>query len=110
MDLDDAIDFLRYTEYMDSHGINRIHWTVYVDYVNERFGLNIRKDLFTDKIVCLSGRMTMQNDDIERKRVELEMSLANEIHMSDTSKYELIRKIMDVLEDALEDEKRLEDD
>ena len=52
----------------------------------------------------------MTNDDIERKRVELEMSLANEYHMSDKSKYELIRKIMDVLEDALEDDKRLEDD
>ncbi len=52
----------------------------------------------------------MQHDDIERKRVELEMSLANEYHMSDKSKYELIRKIMDVLEDAMEDDKRLEDD
>jgi len=52
----------------------------------------------------------MTNDDIERKRVELEMSLANEIHMSDKSKYELIRKIMDVLEDALEEERRLDDD
>ena len=52
----------------------------------------------------------MSKDDIEKKRVELEMSLANEIHMSDKSKYELIRKIMDVLEDALEDDRRLEDD
>ena len=49
-------------------------------------------------------------DDIERKRVELEMSLANEYHMSDKSKYELIRKIMDVLEDAMEDDKKIEDD
>ena len=52
----------------------------------------------------------MSHDDIERKRVELEMSLANEIHMSDKSKSELIRKIMDGLEDAIEDDKRLEDD
>ena len=60
--------------------------------------------------VHLLGRCKVDNDDIERKRVELEMSLANEIHMSDKSKYELIRKIMDVLEDAIEDDKRLEDD
>ena len=58
----------------------------------------------------LQGRCKVDNDDIERKRVELEMSLANEYHMSDKSKYELIRKIMDVLEDAMEDDKRLEDD
>ena len=50
----------------------------------------------------------MSHDDIERKRVELEMSLANEIHMSDKSKYELIRKIMDVLEDSMEDDERLD--
>ena len=60
--------------------------------------------------VHLQGRCKVDNDDIERKRVELEMSLANEIHMSDKSKYELIRKIMDVLEDAMEDDKRLDDD
>ncbi len=52
----------------------------------------------------------MSHDDIERKRVELEMSLANEIHMSDKSKYELIRKIMDVLEESMEDDRRLDDD
>ena len=52
----------------------------------------------------------MQHDDIERKRVELEMSLANEYHMSDKSNYELIKKIMDVLEDAMEDDKKIEDD
>ena len=52
----------------------------------------------------------MQHDDIERKRMELEMSLANEYHMSDKSKYELIRKIMDVLEDSMEEDKRLDDD
>ena len=38
------------------------------------------------------------------------MSLANQYQMSDRSKYELIRKIMDVLEDAMEDDKRLDDD
>ena len=38
------------------------------------------------------------------------MSLANEIHMSDKSKYELIRKIMDVLEESMEDDRRLDDD
>ena len=52
----------------------------------------------------------MQNDDIEKKRKELELSLANQHHMTDRSKYELIRKIMDLLEDALEDDRRLEDD
>ena len=52
----------------------------------------------------------MQNDDIEKKRKELELSLANQYHMSDRSKYELIRKIMDVLEDSMEEDKRLDDD
>ena len=52
----------------------------------------------------------MQNDDIERKRKELELSLANKHHMTDRSKYELIRKIMDVLEESMEDDKRLDDD
>ena len=47
----------------------------------------------------------MLNDDIENKRKELELSLANQYHMSDRSKYELIRKIMDVLQDAIEDDK-----
>ena len=36
------------------------------------------------------------------------MSLANQYQMSDKSKYELIRKIMDVLEDAMEDDERLD--
>ena len=45
----------------------------------------------------------MQNDDIENKRKELELSLANQYHMTDRSKYELIRKIMDVLEESMED-------
>ena len=48
----------------------------------------------------------MQNDDIENKRKELAI-LANQYHMSDRSKYELIRKIMDVLEDAMEDDEKL---
>ena len=50
----------------------------------------------------------MLNDDIENKRKELELSLANQYHMSDRSKYELIRKIMDVLEDAIEDDNNLD--
>ena len=48
----------------------------------------------------------MQNDDLENKRRELELSLANHYYMSDRSKYELIRKIMDVLEDAMEDDEK----
>ena len=52
----------------------------------------------------------MQNDDIERKRKELELSLANQHHMTDRSKYELIRKIMDLLEESMEDDKRRDDD
>ena len=50
----------------------------------------------------------MQFDDIENKRKELELSLANQHHMTDRSKYELIRKIMDVLQDAIEDDKNLD--
>ena len=50
----------------------------------------------------------MQNDDLENKRRELELSLANQYHMSDRSKYELIRMIMDVLQDAIEDDKNLD--
>ena len=50
----------------------------------------------------------MQNDDIENKRRELELSLANQYHMTDRSKYELIKKIMDVLQDAIEDDKNLD--
>ena len=49
------------------------------------------------------GRCHILNDDIENKRreLELEMSLANQHYMTDRSKYELIRKIMDLLEDAI---------
>ena len=48
-DLPTALKHLKYHEYLESESVYKIHWTVYVDYVNERFGLNIRKDLFTDK-------------------------------------------------------------
>ena len=45
----------------------------------------------------------MNNDDIERKRVELELSLelATEKHMSDSSKSRLIRKLLDLIEEEL---------
>ena len=51
-----------------------------------------------------------EEENLRDKRRELEMSLANQYHMSDRSKYELIRKIMDVLEESMEDDKRLDDD
>ena len=47
----------------------------------------------------------MTHDDIEKRRKELEMTLANQEYMTDRSKYELIRKLMDVLQDAIEDDK-----
>ena len=50
----------------------------------------------------------MNNDDLEARRRELELSLASEYSLSDKSKYELIRKIMDVLQDAIEDDKNLD--
>jgi len=43
----------------------------------------------------------MIDDDIERKRVELELSIANEKHMSDSSKSRLIRKLLDLIEEEL---------
>ena len=46
-----------------------------------------------------------EEENLRDKRRELEMSLANQYQMSDRSKYELIRKIMDVLQDAIEDDK-----
>ena len=55
-------------------------------------------------------KMSYSEDELRDKRRDLELSLANQYQMSDRSKYELIRKIMDVLEDAMEDDKRLEDD
>ena len=48
MDLEKALEFLRHTEYLDNPS-EQIYWFEYVDYVNQRFGLNIRKDVFTDK-------------------------------------------------------------
>ena len=54
--------------------------------------------------------MSHSEDELRNKRRELELSLANEYHISDRSKYELIRKIMDVLEESMEDDKRLDDD
>ena len=52
----------------------------------------------------------MNDDDLEARRRELELSLANQYQMSDRSKYELIRKIMDVLEDAMEEDMKFDDD
>ena len=49
-------------------------------------------------------------EELRDKRRHLEMSLANQYHMSDRSKYELIRKIMDVLEESMEDDKKFDDD
>ena len=40
----------------------------------------------------------MQNDDIEKKRKELELMLSVEHQMSDTSKNRLILKLLDLLE------------
>ena len=51
----------------------------------------------------------MTHDDIEKRRKELEMTLANQ-QMTDRSKYELIRKIMDVLEESMEEDNNLDDD
>ena len=47
-------------------------------------------------------------EELRDRRRHLELSLANQYQMSDKSKYELIRKIMDVLEDAMEDDERLD--
>ena len=52
----------------------------------------------------------MNDDDLETRRRELELSLANEYHISERSKYELIKKIMDVLEESMEDDKKFDDD
>ena len=53
-------------------------------------------------------KMSHSEDELRDKRRELELSLANQYQMSDRSKYELIRKIMDVLQDAIEDDKNLD--
>ena len=55
-------------------------------------------------------KMSYSEDELRDKRRDLELSLANQYQMSDRSKYELIRKIMDVLEDAMEEDRRLDDD
>ena len=52
----------------------------------------------------------MENEELRNKRRELELSLANPFQMSDRSKEELIRKILDVLEDAMEDDEKLDID
>ena len=52
----------------------------------------------------------MKDDDLEARRRELELSLANQCHMSDKSKYRLINRIMDVLEEEMEDDRRRDDD
>ena len=45
----------------------------------------------------------MTHDDIEKRRKELEMTVDNQ-QMTDRSKYELIRKIMDILEESMEED------
>ena len=52
----------------------------------------------------------MENEELSNKRRELELSLANQYHMSDKSKYRLINRIMDVLEEEMEDDRRRDDD
>ena len=52
----------------------------------------------------------MQDDELEKKRKELELSLANERMIEDKSKYNLIKKIMDVLEESMEDDRKFDDD
>ncbi len=49
--LEDLKEQLRWAEYVSGprDPKNSIHWFEYVDYVNVRFGLNIRKDVLTDK-------------------------------------------------------------
>ena len=47
-------------------------------------------------------------EELRDKRRALEMSLANEYQMSDKSKYDLIRRIMEVLEDAIEEDNKLD--
>ena len=48
--MESELSTLEWLEYMEK-GITpeyKIHWTEYVDYVNVRFGLKIRKDVLTD--------------------------------------------------------------
>ena len=49
-------------------------------------------------------------DEIDKKRKELELMLSVEHQMSSRSKYELIRRIMDVLEESIEDDNKHDDD
>ena len=56
-----------------------------------------------------SGAMTNE-EELRDKRRALEMSLANHYHLSERSKDELIKKILDVLEEAMEDDRRFDDD
>jgi len=44
----------------------------------------------------------MQNDDLEKKRKELELMLSVEHQLSDTSKNRLIVKLLNLLEDEIE--------
>ena len=44
----------------------------------------------------------MLNDDLEKKRKELELMLSVEHQMSDTSKNRLILKLLDLLKDEIE--------
>ena len=53
MDLERALNQVKLTEYLDNPS-EQIHLWEYVDYVNERFGLNIRKDVLTDNEFELS--------------------------------------------------------
>ena len=46
-----------------------------------------------------------EEENLMDKRRELEMSLAYQYQMSDRSKYDLIRKIMDVLEESMEEDR-----
>ena len=44
----------------------------------------------------------MQNDDLDKKRKELELMLSVEHQLSDTSKNRLIVKLLNLLEDEIE--------
>ena len=48
--------------------------------------------------------MQNNNDDVEKKRKELELMLSLEDRMTDKSKLKLINKIMDLLEEELLDD------
>ena len=46
----------------------------------------------------------MIDDDFEEKRKQLELSLANEVMMSDSSKNRLILKLLNLLEEEINQE------